>query len=195
MAWSAGPTGAISTRAAVFREVEESPSSLNVSALLRARAESLRRDAMLLAGRIERVSLARLVTAALIVIAIGGAIAEPQRRAAFLLAVVLTIAGFVVLVVHHRRLDKLRLLALRRADVSEQGAFRTDRLWPRIDPQPWTWPTDDDARQRADLDVIGAESLVQLLPGISAGVGAPRIRAWFGTIAHEEVIRESHTSV
>ena len=77
--------------------MEESPSSLNVSALLRARAESLRRDAMLLAGRIERVSLARLVTAALIVIAIGGAIAEPQRRAAFLLAVVLTIAGFVAL--------------------------------------------------------------------------------------------------
>jgi hypothetical protein len=36
---------------------------------------------------------------------------------------------------------------------------------------------------------------VQLLPGISAGVGAPRIRAWFGTIAHEEVIRARQTSV
>ena len=175
--------------------MEESPSSLNVSALLRARSESLRRDATLLAGRIERVSLARLATAALIVLAIAGAIAEPQRRAVFLPLVGVTIAGFAALVVHHRRLDNRRLLALRHAAVSEQGAFRADRLWPQIDPQPWTWPTDDDARQRVDLDVVGAESLVQLLPAISSGVGAPRIRAWFGTIADEEVIRARQSSV
>jgi hypothetical protein len=80
---------------------------------------------MLLAGRIERVSLARLATAALIVIAIGGAIAEPAAPRRVPAGGGADNRGFVVLVVHHRRLDKLRLLALRRADVSEQGAFRS----------------------------------------------------------------------
>ncbi len=109
--------------------------------------------------------------------------------------VALAIAGFVYLVRRSRRLDTLRLRALGRAGVSEQGAFRAGRLWSRIDPQPWTWPRDEGEHQRIDLDVVGAESLVQLLPSISAAVGAPRIRDWFSTLAAEDTVRARQASV
>ena len=167
----------------------------NVSAVLRKRADDSRTEAALLAARIERVSLARLAAAALIVLAGAAAIAEPGQRVWFEAGLALTIAGFAGLVRRSRTLDALRRRALARATVSEQGAFRAERLWSRIDPQPWTWPRDDEEHQRIDLDVVGAESLVQLLPSISAGIGAPRMRAWFASLATEDIVRTRQASV
>ncbi|MGH7615932.1 MAG: MutS-related protein [Gemmatimonadaceae bacterium] len=163
--------------------------------MLRKRADDSRRDATLIARRIERVSLGRLAAAALIVLAAAAAIAEPHHRGVFVPGVALAIAGFAFLVRRSRRLDTLRRRALGRAAVSEQGAFRAERLWSRIDPQPWTWPRDDGEHQRIDLDVVGTESLVQLLPSMSAAGGAPRIRQWFATLADEDAVRARQASV
>jgi MutS-like protein len=113
----------------------------------------------------------------------------------FVFALILSTAGFIALVVRNRRLAELRDAALGRATVSEQGAFRSERLWAQIDPQPWSWPRDDGERQRVDLDVAGPESLIQLLPSISAAVGASRIREWFTAIADEATIRARQASV
>jgi hypothetical protein len=162
---------------------------------LRERAERSRRDAILLAARIERVSLARLGVAFLMVVAAAGAFGEPRHRAPFVLALAVATVGFVALVVRNRRLTEQRNAALGRATVSEQGAFRAERLWAQIDPQPWGWPRDEGERQRADLDVAGSESLIQLLPSISAAVGAPRIRAWLSTIAPEATIHARQAGV
>ena len=174
----------------------ESASSVpGVSALLRERTERSRREAALLARRIERVSLSRLGVALLVVIAAAGAFGEPRHRAVFVAALALAMAGFVALVVRNRRLAERRNAALGRATVSEQGALRAERRWAQIDPQPWAWPSDDDARLRADLDVAGPESLIQLLPSISAAVGASRIREWFTAIADDETIRARQASI
>ncbi|HEX6642080.1 MAG TPA: hypothetical protein VF215_13260 [Thermoanaerobaculia bacterium] len=174
---------------------ELASSAPDVSALLRERAERSRREAALLARRIERVALSRLAVALLAVIAAAGAFGEPRHRAVFATALVLAAAGFVTLVVRNRRLTELRITALGRATVSEQGAFRAERQWARIDPQPWSWPSDDAEHQRVDLDVAGPESLIQLLPSISAAVGASRIREWFTSLADEATIRARQASI
>jgi hypothetical protein len=176
-------------------EPETTSSAPDVSALLRERAERSRREASLLARRIERVALSRLGVALLVVISVAGAFGEPRHRAVFVFAVILSTAGFIALVVRNRRLAELRDAALGRATVSEQGAFRAARRWAQIDPQPWSWPSDDGERQRVDLDVAGPESLIQLLPSISAAVGASRIREWFTAIADEATIRARQASV
>jgi hypothetical protein len=143
----------------------------------------------------DRISVARLTVAALIVVAIAGAIARPERRNLFVPAIAVTIAGFIALVRWSRRLDDRRRRALSRAAVGEQGAYRAERSWSSIDPQPWTWPSDEGEHQRIDLDITGTESLVQLLPTISAAVGAPRLREWFATLANEDVVLARQTSV
>lgn len=174
---------------------EHLTSASSVAAQLRDRAERSRRDATLLAARIERLSLIRLLVALAVVIAAAGAIGEPRYRVVFILALVLALAGFITLVVQTRRLRRLRNRALGRATVSEQGASRADRMWSQIDPQRWQWPRDDGEHERVDLDVTGHESLVQLLPTISAAVGAPRMREWFGIIEDEATIRARQASV
>lgn len=167
----------------------------DVSALLKQRAETARRDATILAGRTERASLARLAVAALIVLAAAGAFGEPRHRAAFVIALVVITAGFAALVRRSRRLDDLKARALGRAVVSEQGVARAERSWARIDPQPWSWPRDDGEHQRIDLDVVGPDSLIQLLPTISAAVGAPRMREWLSTLASADILRERQAGV
>ena len=174
---------------------DNATSASSVAALLRQRAESSHRDSALFARRIERLSLIRLVVALVIVIAAAGAIGEPRYRVAFSLAFVLALTGFIALVVRSRRLRKLRNRARGRATVSEQGAFRAERLWSQIDPQRWQWPSHEGEHERVDLDVVGKESLVQLLPGISSAVGAPRIREWFTTIDDEAAIRARQAAV
>jgi len=188
-------TATVDAQRSVAKAETERAVHPNVAAVLRKRADDLRRDAALLAGRIERVSIARLVAAALMVLAGAAAIADPAHRVWFEAGLALAIAGFIALVRQSRRLDTLRRGVLARATVSEQGAFRAERLWSRIAPQPWTWPRDDEEHQRIDLDVVGTESLVQLLPIISAGIGAPRIREWFVRLATEDVVRARQASV
>ncbi len=166
-----------------------------IAARLLERAERSRRDAQLLSARAERVSLARLAVGALIVLAAAGAIGEPRQRTVFTSALIIALAGFIALVVRHRRLTRLRDRALGRATVSEQAAFRAERRWSRIDLPRWQWPRDEDEHERLDLDVTGPESLVKLLPPVSAAVGAPRIRAWFTTIEDEPTIRARQAAV
>jgi len=171
------------------------PAALARTAPLRELGERARHDARLLAERLERVSLGRLGLGALIVLAAAGAIGEPRHRAAFVPALVLALAAFVALLRRSRQLTKRRDGALGRAVVSEQAALRAERRWAEIDPQLWSWPHDDTEHLRTDLDVVGTESLVQLLPTISAAVGAPRMREWLSAIADEDVIRARQASV
>ena len=156
----------------------------------RARAESVE-----LSRRAHRVSVARLVTTAVFLVAGAGAISYPRDRFFLGIATVAAVVVFSVLVRWSTRLTRLRRDALGRATVSEQGAYRSDRAWSQILPQPWTWPADDGESLRIDLDVTGSASLIQLLPMISAGIAAPRMRAWLSVIASRDEIRERQASV
>jgi len=150
-----------------------------ISATLRQRAQIARDEAGRLEALANRVSIARLVTTAAILVAGALAISEPQRRMSLSMTAAAAVAVFVGLVRISQRLETSRRAALDRAKVSEQGALRAERAWSEIDPQPWTWPPDDDEPLRADLDVVGSASLVQLLPTLSRALGAPLLRAWF----------------
>ena len=168
----------------------------DISATLRQRAQVARDEAGRLDTRINRVSIARLVTTAAFLIAGALAISEPERRTLFGIATAALIALFVALVRRSQRLDSVRRFALARAKVNEQAALRVERAWPDIDPQPWTWPSDHDEPLRTDLDVVGSASLVQLLPTISRALGAPLFRAWFGNPdPHTDELRARQTSI
>ena len=168
----------------------------DISATLRQRAQVARDEAGRLDTRINRVSIARLVTTAAFLIAGALAISEPERRTLFGIATAALIALFVALVRRSQRLDSVRRFALARTKVNEQAALRVARAWPDIDPQPWTWPSDHDEPLRTDLDVVGSASLVQLLPTISRALGAPLFRAWFGNPdPHTDELRARQTSI
>ena len=157
----------------------------DISGGLRRRAQVARDEAARLEARINRVSIARLVLTAAFVIAGALAISEPHRRMLLATTAATLVVLFILLVRMSQRLDAARREALARAKVSEQAGLRAERAWPEIDPQPWTWPSDDDEPLRADLDVVGSESLIQLLPTISRAMGAPLLRAWLaGPHAH-----------
>jgi len=151
----------------------------DVSATLRHRAQVARDEAARLDTRMNRVSIARLVMTAVFLLAGALGISEPRQRTLSGVTAAAAAVLFVVLVRTSQRLNGRRRAALARAKVSEQGALRAERAWPEIDPQPWTWPSDDDEPLRADLDVVGSASLTQLLPTVSRALGAPLLRGWF----------------
>jgi hypothetical protein len=153
----------------------------DTSATLRTRAQLARDDAKRLDARMNRVSLARLAATAAVLVAGALAISEPAHRALYGSAAALSAVLFVVLVRMTQRLDARRRVAVARASVSEQGAFRAERAWAKIDPQPWTWPPDAGEPLRLDLDVTGSDSLIQLLPTISRALGAPLLREWLAS--------------
>jgi hypothetical protein len=148
---------------------------------LRQRTRVYREDAARLTARVERISVARLAMTAVLVIVGAAAVAEARYRIPLALVAGMAVVVFVALVRASHRLDGRRRIALARAKVSEQGALRAERAWAEIDPQPWTWESDGDDALRADLDVLGRESLIQLLPTISRGLGAPLLHDWFAT--------------
>jgi ABC-type multidrug transport system fused ATPase/permease subunit len=151
----------------------------DVSATLQQRAQVARDEATRLHARMNRVSVARLVTTAGFLLAGASVISEPRHRMLLATAAGAVALLFIGLVRMSQQLDTSRRAALARAKVSEQAALRAERVWPQIDPQPWTWPSDEDEPLRRDLDVVGSESLIQLLPTISRALGAPLLRAWF----------------
>jgi len=134
-----------------------------------------------------RVSVARLATLAVILVAGALAISEPAHRAPYAIVTALAAALFVALIRTTQRLDARRRAAVARAKVNEQAALRAERAWSQIDPQPWTWPADADEPLRTDLDVTGSESLVQLLPTLSRALGAPLLRQWFASPSTSEL--------
>jgi hypothetical protein len=152
-----------------------------ISNTLRQRAQLARDAATRLGQQIDRVSVARLVMTAMIVVAGVAAYAKPQYRTVLATSTALAIVVFVALVRSTQRLDARHRVAIARAKISEQGALRAERAWSAVDPQPWKWESDGDESLRTDLDVVGVESLIQLLPMISRGVGAPLVRNWFAT--------------
>ena len=170
-------------------------STLDISASLRERADVARLAASQLARSAERVSIGRLAATVSIVVAAAAAIGEPRHRSAFWIVTALAFATLIALARWNQRLEAQRHRASARAQVSEQGAFRADRAWSQLDAQPWTWEADSDEPLRADLDVAGRESLVQLLPMISTGVGAPRLRDWFATNATTEELLKRQACV
>jgi hypothetical protein len=159
----------------------------DISASLRQRAEAARDEAARLDARMDRVALARLLMTAVVLVAGALAVTEPRYRTILATVAALAVVLFIVLMRSTQRLDARRRVALARAKVSEQGALRAERAWPEIDPQPWTWPSDPDDALRADLDVVGPESLIQLLPTLSRALGGRMLRAWFAT-AHRATI-------
>lgn len=171
-------------------------STPDISASLRERADVARLAASRLARSAERVSIGRLAATVSIVVAAAAAIGEPRHRSAFWIVTALAFATLIALARWNQRLEAQRHRASARAQVSEQGAFRADRAWSQLDAQPWTWEeADSDEPLRADLDVAGRESLVQLLPTISTGVGAPRLRDWFATNATTEELLQRQACV
>jgi len=151
----------------------------DISASLRQRAQVSRDETARLDARINQVSISRLVATAAFLVAGALTISDPKHRTLSAIATVCLIVVFVMLVRASQRLRAGRRAALARAKVSEQAALRAERAWAEIDPQPWTWPSDDDEPLRADLDVAGSASLIQLLPAISRALGAPLLRSWF----------------
>jgi hypothetical protein len=168
---------------------------VNVADTLRERAARERATAAELTRRINRVSFARLAAAAGFLVAGAEALTHPRYASALGAATAAIVVLFVVLVRSSQRLVKLRHTALGRAAVNEQGAYRADRDWSNVRPQPWTWPVDESEWLRVDLDVVGRASLIQLLPAMSAGIGAPRMREWLSTIAPIDEIRARQTAI
>jgi len=167
----------------------------SVADALREKAARARADAAEVSRLANRVAIARLLATAGFLILGAGAVSNPSRRTVIGLATAATVVIFALLVRWTTRLTTRRRDALGRATVAEQGAHRADRGWSHILPQPWAWPADGDETLRVDLDVTGSASLVQLLPMISAGIGAPRMRAWLSAIASLTEIRERQASV
>src|SRR4051794_14965444 len=163
---------------------------LSVADSLREKAARARHEAAALSRRANTVSIARLATTAAFLLAGAAALSNPAHRVLFGLATAATVAIFALLVRWSTRLTTLRRVALGRVTVSEQGAHRADRAWSHVLPQPWQWPSDDGDAVRIDLDVVGPASLIQLLPMLSAAIGAPRMRAWLSDIARREIILE-----
>jgi hypothetical protein len=168
---------------------------VNVADTLRERAARERATAAELTRRINRVSFARLAAAAGFLVAGAEALTHARYATVLGLLTAAIVVLFVLLVRASQRLAKSRHAALGRAGVNEQGAYRAERDWPNIRPQPWSWPTDESEWLRVDLDVVGRASLAQLLPAISAGIGAPRLREWLSTIASVNEIRERQAAV
>lgn len=168
---------------------------MNVADTLRDRAARERATAAELSRRINRISIARLGAAAGFLVAGAEAFTHPRYGGVLGVTTVAIVGLFIVLVRRSQRLVRLRQTALGRAGVNEQGAHRAERDWANVRPQPWTWPTDDGEWLRVDLDVVGRASLMQLLPAISAGIGAPRMREWLSTIGPAEEIRARQAAV
>src|SRR4051812_1990001 len=110
----------------------------DIPASLRQRAEAARGEAARLDARMNRVSFARLVMTAAMLVFGALAVTEPRYRSAFGAGAALAAVAFVLLVRATQRLDGDRRVALARAKVNEQGALRAERAWSQIDPQPWT---------------------------------------------------------
>lgn len=158
-------------------------------------ATRCRDEVALLTRRIDCISLFRLATAAVTALLAVTAVAEPKHRAWFLAGSVPSVYIFVELVRRTNRLDTRRQFILGRAHVNEQAAFRAERTWSRIEPQPWTWKRDLPERWLDDLDILGTESLVQLFPPVSQALGAPRLREWMSAQSETAELRERQESV
>src|SRR3569833_857454 len=128
-----------------------------------------------------RVSVGRLTTLAVILVAGALAVSEPAHRTPYAIVTGLAVVLFIVLIRMTQRLDARRRVAMARAKVNEQAALRAERAWSQIAPQPWTWPADADEPLRTDLDVTGSFSLFHLLPSLSRALGAPLLRQWFAS--------------
>jgi len=148
-----------------------------------------------LSRRITQISFARLAATAAVLVAGAEAFAQPRYRSVLGVATAVAIVVFALLVRMTQGLVKRRQSAVGLAKVCEQGAYRADRDWPHVLPQPWAWPTDGDESLRVDLDIVGNASLVQLLPAMSAGVGAPRMREWLSSIGSTADITARQSAV
>jgi MutS domain V len=102
------------------------------------------------------------------------AVASLRLRAFFAIAAGITAIIFGVLIRHSARLGARRRRIADIASVNEQAAFRAERDWTRIAAQNWNDEADE---ARSDLGIFGSQSLVQLLPPVSA-LGRNCLRTW-----------------
>jgi hypothetical protein len=133
------------------------------------------RDATARLGRaIDGVAAVRLALFLSALVLCAEAVANVRLRIFFGISSVIVMVVFCLLIRHSARLAARRSRIADVARINEQAAFRAERDWTRIVPQEWN---EDEGEARLDLNIFGSQSLVQLLPPVSA-LGRNCLRTW-----------------
>ncbi|MBO0709068.1 MAG: DNA mismatch repair protein MutS, partial [Candidatus Dormibacteraeota bacterium] len=108
--------------------------------------------------------------------------------------VVLLFAAFVVLVVWHRRLRRRLETARTMAAIQEEALARLGRRWDAI-PAPPAITAPREHPYAADLDILGPDSLLQLVNTTTSPMGEAELGRWLLAPAAPEPARERQTAV
>ncbi|HEY8550509.1 MAG TPA: hypothetical protein VIL35_11175 [Vicinamibacterales bacterium] len=90
--------------------------------------------------------------------------------------------AFLVLVIRHDRVERLREAADVAATLNREALHRIDRDWDAL-PQPWSAPGIDDHPYAPDLDLFGHASLAQILGPVRTPAGRALLSRWLLDIA------------
>jgi len=139
-------------------------------------------------------SRARLVVAAIAVVALVMLVRSPGASSAAALAC--SVVVFAWLVVRHDRIERRRDAAVAIVTLNRQALARRARSWNDL-PAPWQPALPDDHAFAADLDVFGHASLTQLLGPVRTPTGRRTLAEWLlhGDATTVESIHERQAAV
>ncbi|MDQ6828141.1 MAG: DNA mismatch repair protein MutS [Gemmatimonadota bacterium] len=143
----------------------------------RGALHALARDAS--RGRADRLSSLRLLTMAVLVVAILSALQWPATRLPAWTVAAMALIAFIALVRAHRRERAEVARHERLRQVNEMGVRRVLRDWDAIlPPRAADVPALPDHPYARDLDVVGHASLFTLVDTVSANPGRPTLLRW-----------------
>ena len=109
-------------------------------------------------------------------------------------AAMLLLAGFVLLVIRHRRLDRARRRAEGLHGINAEAHKRLDRAWASL-PLRHTVSADSSHPYATDLDLFGRASLFQLLESVVTRMGERVLSHWLLAPAPPATVRERQVGV
>ena len=107
---------------------------------------------------------------------------------------VLLLAGFVVLVARHRRLEHARRRAVGLHRINDEARKRLDRAWESL-PLRHTVSADSSHPYATDLDLFGRASLFQLLESVATRMGERVLSHWLLAPAPPATVCERQAGV
>ena len=173
------------------------PSACSPEEVYEARCERFARERDSLTRRWNRVANLRLAVAIVAVPCLVWGIAgwRVVRWAQPLLVLGVVLAGcFVGLVVHHRRLGRLRRRAEELWAINDEARKRLARAWDEL-PLRHSIHAEPDHPYAVDLDIFGRASLFHLLETAGTPPGEMTLSDWLRAPAPPETVRERQAAV
>ncbi|MBR9988578.1 MAG: hypothetical protein KFH98_02425, partial [Gemmatimonadetes bacterium] len=171
---------------------ETADSAHDPAATYRTRAARFTRQRDDLARRSRLLSHGRIAT--FIVLIAMGLVVERTPSALLFAMTALVAAGFIALVILHRRTREREQWFADLASLNEGGLDRLARRWDRLPVRPPSRPIEGHA-YAADLDLYGRASLSQILGPVATPFGAIALDDWLLSAAAPDVVRERNAAV